>query len=310
MSCFTGGRLGRTTQVLIQKEDSYGTLTTFAGAGNVSMACKCEMTPTINTTDIPYKTGTKAPVQDSTVKTTTGGVVVLSGAFNDGYEWLLEAYTGTAASPHIMQDILDPSYEIHRQHTDATEKDDIATGCVCESLNFTAAQGGVLMFEATFNAKAITWEAAPEGTWAAPKILPFQFAGSTLTDGVHTITAPTSYACNLSGEMLPDDLAFNNKKAKSCNMRMAFSGEVTYEDLYLSTNPISTALQVAGTTVIVATFLNGEAGAGTSTLGITTNGKFTRDLGEPDTGLFKVSTAQTLGAASPEDVLNIAYATT
>jgi hypothetical protein len=109
--------------------------------------------------------------------------------------------------------------------------------------------------------------------------------------------------------MLPDDLAFNNKKAKSCNMRMAFSGEVTYEDLYLSTKPISTALQVAGTTVIVATFLNGEAGAGTSTLEITTFGKYTRELPDPDTGLFKVSTAQTLGAANPEDVLMLEYET-
>ena len=307
MSCFTDARLGRMIQVLAAKETTYGVLASFAAASPLlSMASTCEMTPTINTTEVNYKTGTKLPQLDETVKTTTGGTVVLSGAFNDKYEWLLEAYTGDAATPFVMSETLNPSYEIHRQHTDTTAKDDIALGCVCESLNFTAAQNGLLMFEATFNAQSITWEAATEGTWVAPTIKPFQFAGSSLTDSSFTVTALTSYACNLAGTMLDDDVSFGSAVTKVCNGKLAYTGEVTYESLYLQTDEMVMADQTSGTTSIAATFLNGEAGAGTSTIVLTTTGKFAREAADPDNGLFKQSLTQTLAGAAP---LSVTYAT-
>jgi len=307
MSCFTDARLGRMIQVLAAKETTYGVLADFSAASPLlSMASTCEMTPTINTTEVNYKTGTKLPQLDETVKTTTGGTVVLSGAFNDKYEWLLEAYTGDAATPFVMSETLNPSYEIHRQHTDSTAKDDIAVGCVCESLNFTAAQNGVLMFEATFNAQNIAWEATTEGTWVAPTIKPFQFAGSSITDGEFATTAVTSYACNLSATMLDDDVSFGSGIIKVCNGKLGYTGEVTYESLYLQTDGIAMSDQVSVSTTITAEFLNGEAGAGTSTLEIVTTGKFAREAADPDNGLFKQSLTQTLAGAAP---LSVTYAT-
>lgn len=303
MSCYTTGRQGRSTRVLAAKETAYGTLADFSAATLYSMAVKCEMTPIVNTTDIDPRTGTKIPQDFETIKTTTGGTVVLSGAFNDGYEWLLEAYTGDSTSPHSLSDSEDPSYEIHRQHTDGTPKDDIALGCVLETFNFTGEQGGVLTFEATFSAQSITWEAATEGTYTAPTIKPFQFAGSSITDTEYTLTAPTSYSCNLSATLLEDDISYGNSATRVCNSKQMYSGEISYEALYLSGEELDVADMQSTSVDISATFYNGvSTTSGTKYIEIKTSGKFMREAPDPDAGMFKGSLTQTLGGAKPLEI--------
>jgi hypothetical protein len=301
MSCY-GGRNGRNTVVLAAKETEYGVLADFSAATIHSMAVACEITPVVNTTDVPQRTGTIAPQLSEVVKTTTAVTVTLSGAFNDGYEWLEEAFTGSTASPYTINDTNKPSYEIHRRHTDGTPKDDIVTGLVCKTFDKSADQNGVLMFTATFDGQAPLMEQAVEGTYVAPTIKEFQFAGSTIANENFTLSGLTSYACNLSSESMDEATAFGNSATKVCDQKTKIMGEVTHESVYLSTEPLTIGDMMEDSIEISAAFTNGS-----NTISIVTKGKYTAEVPDVENDFYKLSVTQTLGGTDSAEAYTVTY---
>ena len=209
------------------------------------------ITKVTNAVDIPMKTGTKEPKANNTQAGYTHAEAVLTGAWTAEHNWLFEAYTGDASSPHTLGSNDIPYYSLYNYFEDgATDHYDVGIGMKCINLTFDSSGDGAVMFTANFKGASRLMEVA-DSTTAALTLSSLSDSDATMpadtpmlaTDSTCEIEGTTAKIVNMiSGNLnltnVPQDDAanFQNSDVMSSFYICEHTGEQSFSWVYETTD--------------------------------------------------------------------------
>jgi hypothetical protein len=229
--------------IAVPDDTTYGTQELDLTAAVAMSDVICEIHSDIMTQPTKIKTNVLYPDHEETIETASAASCTLKGNLCVGYEWLLYAYTGTAASPYVMAETAALSYSIYKYYSGTSPYYDVALGCVCSDLKITGEANGIIQFEATFRAKSMRRGIASTGADEATTVpantpsTPFLFGNITDVYTPDTDLASfMSFALNLSKQFVDDKITYQNSLTKQAEIPLGYSGTFECANIYDDVN--------------------------------------------------------------------------
>lgn len=242
---------------IIADNTTYGTQQTNLSGALVMSDVVTELKYAPIITDTKVKTGTLKPKNTEKIVTGTKAQVTIKGNLCSGYDLLIKALTMDSSSPYTIQDTQPAgfTYNIYKLFIAGTDTYDLATGCVLVDFTITGESNGILQFESTWEAKAMS-RAITTSITNAPSAYtagtPFLFGNVTNTL-FNSATKMNSFSMKFSKTMADDKTAFQNSMTKTAEYVYAVNGTIDVETIYNDANDPALEAAVGSQTPVTNT---------------------------------------------------------
>lgn len=231
------------TKTVIFPETSYGVDPVYSSVDIPITINSVTITPVVNPITVSRKTNTNQPTICENIAGTIGGTFSISATYQDEHKYFIGAFLGDSSSPYANSDKdIIGSFQIANIRND--DKNDIAKGCVIESISLTSSTNGTIELTVSGRCKSVAFEqSAISGVGYNDVTVP-ACKSMKFSDGSYSIygySTLNSFTLSLTNTFADDTVLYQNSDTKLREILLGFTGTLSTEFLYDSSNVIASS---------------------------------------------------------------------